>query len=109
MAELPTPELRAAATAELLAAVDAASALTADEAAVLRHAVAHAGCSIDGTFFVPGLSVLWGGRESYIPPVGLPPDRVREACATLRRRGVLAPVEGGVVVDKQVLRDLRPS
>lgn len=103
------PELRAALVAELAACVDRAGGLSADEAAVLRHLLAYAGFSLEGSLFIPAFAVLWGEEPSYVPAVRLPEGRVRAAVATLRRRGVLAGAatqEGGAVVAADAVRAL---
>ncbi len=100
------PELRAAAAAELLALTERASALTPDEAALLRHVGARAGYALGG-FHIPEFAALWGGAEkSYFPAVPLPSGRARAAARFLRRRGVLRAEGDGVFVDLQALRAL---
>jgi hypothetical protein len=103
------PEMRAELVAELASLLDRAAGLSPDEAAVVRHLLAHAGFSLSGNLFVPALAVLWGEEESYVPVVRLPAERVRAAAATLRRRGILSGTgthEGGVVVVASALREL---
>lgn len=100
------PELRKALVAELGELLAAAAGLTPDEDAVLRHVLAYAGYSLDGTLYLPGLPVLWGGEESYIPAVRLPADRARAAAVTLRRRGVLRETHAGAVVSREALAAL---
>jgi phenylpyruvate tautomerase PptA (4-oxalocrotonate tautomerase family) len=102
-----TPELRAALVAELTSLISRAATLTPDEIVVLLHLLAYAGFSGEGVLFVPELSALWGGADSYIPKAHLPPDRARAAVKILRRRGVLKDAEHGAsVVDNSVLRAL---
>lgn len=100
------PGLRRELVAELGELLARASALTPDEAVVLRHVLAYAGYSLEGTLYLPALSVLWGGEDSYIPAVHLPVDRARAAAATLRRRGVLRETHSGVVVERAALAAL---
>lgn len=102
------PELRTALVAELAEFVARAPGLTHDEAFVLRHVLAYAGYSLEGTLYLPALSVLWGGEDSYIPAVHLPEDRARAAAGILRRRGVLREMPGGagVVVARETLAEL---
>lgn len=108
-----TQEVRAKLIEEYAALIDA-SDLSADEALVLVHILTHAGCSEDGSFFLPALGILWGAQESYIPPVGLPRERLQPALKFLRRRGILKEVElepslddlvqtPGVVIDRAAL------
>ncbi len=101
------PEMRAALVAELSALLARVQALSADETAVLHHLVDHAGFALSGHLFIPSLAVLWGEEVSYVPAVRLPPERVRHAVATLRRRGLLGTLEdSGVVVVHDALRAL---
>lgn len=111
------PELRRALVAELAGYIQAATTLTHDEAAVLRHLLAYAGYSLDGGLYIPAFSVLWGGEASYIPAVHLPAERARAAAVTLRRRGVLRDIRwtprgdadshtDGVVLERDALRAL---
>ena len=102
-----TPELRAALVVELKALVERAPAPGPDEKTVLLHLLAYAGFSLEGALVVPELSALWGGAESYIPKVDLPPERARAAVKILRRRGVLKDAEeGAALVDNSALRAL---
>jgi len=100
------PALRAALTAELSACLTRAAALSHDEAMLLRHILTHAGLREDGCLYLPSLAVLWGDEASYIPPIGLPGERVRAAAKILRRRGVLAFSGDGVIVAVEVLKAL---
>jgi len=97
------PELRAAAVAELLSLIERATALSPDEAELLRHLAARAGYAYDG-FHIPEFAALWGGAgESYFPPVPLPADRAQQAAHFLRRRGVLRAEGDGVFVAIEAL------
>lgn len=101
------PELRAAAVAELLALIERAAALSADEASVLRHVAARAGFALDGRLHMPAFAALWGGAgDSYFPAVPLPSAQARDAAHFLRRRGVLRAEGDGVFVDVDALRAL---
>ena len=114
-----TQEVRAKLLEEYAHLIDAAK-FTADEVEVLVHILKHAGCGEDGSFFLPDFAILWGGRESYIPKMELPPERVAAAVKILRRRGVLRVVDAepvlgeetqraASVVDKTVLEKLASS
>jgi dihydrofolate reductase len=111
------PELRKALVGELAVLIERAAALDPDEAAILRHVLAYAGYSLDGSLYLPAFAVLWGEEASYIPAAHLPPERARAAAFALRRRGVLRDLrwtprdEGdthteGVVVEMDALRAL---
>jgi hypothetical protein len=103
------PELRAAAVVELLALMERASALSPDEADILRHVCARAGYALDG-FHIPEFAALWGGAEaSYFPAVPIPAERARAAAHFLRRRGVLRAEGHGVFVVIGALRALAPA
>ena len=103
------PELRAAAVAELLALLERAPSLTADEADILRHVCARAGYAIDG-FHIPEFAALWGGAPvSYFPAVPIPAERARAAAHFLRRRGVLRAEGDGVFIVIGALRALVPA
>lgn len=92
------PELRAALVAELAAVLDRAAGFSADELAVLRHLLDHAGFALSGHLFLPVLAALWGEEVTYVPPVPLPAERARKAVALLRRRGVLEAAAGGGII-----------